>query len=203
MAAFSTIALLTMGALEAGKTAVDFTSQRKEAKSIEKQGDFEAMLYGRNADYASKQATDATARGEEGANDIGRGAGLLNGAQRAGFAAAGLDINSGSAADVQSNDSALAAIDQSRVRLNAAREAAGYTQQAEDYRMEGAYTRQAAKDKAHQLRDQSVLTLLSGAGKLANTWASAPKGIARASLTRSTQAGHDGIPRVRTVQRYP
>jgi hypothetical protein len=180
MAAFSTIALL---ALSAGKTVYDAVEQRKDAKAIEQQGDFESMLYGRNAAAADKQAIDAVARGEETAGEIDRGAGLLRGSQRAASAAAGLDINDGSARAVQNNDAALAAIDIKHVRTNAAREAAGFHTEAENYRMEGDFTRQAAKNKARSLRNQSVATMLSGVGDLARIYQSAPKGIAKSPVS--------------------
>lgn len=179
MAGFTTTALLL---LTAAKTGSDFIGQRSQASAIEKQGDFESMLYGRNADQAERQAKDAVARGEETAYGITRGAEQLRGAQRAALAASGVDIDSGSAADVQSSDLTLSALDAKRVRLNAAREAAGYTTEAETDRMMGDFARRSGKTAARAIRNQSVVTLLSGVGQLANVYQSAPKGFGRTPL---------------------
>lgn len=185
MAALSTIALLTAATLTTAKTAVTFSEQRKAAKAAEEQGDFEAMLFGRNAEAAERQAADAIARGEEGVSDSQKAAGLLTGSQRAGFATQGVQLDSGSAADVVANDAMLAEIDQSRIRLNAARAAAGYQSEADSYRMQGDWARKVGKRQAKSLRNQSISTLLSGAGELAMSFAKAPRFSGSRSASRS------------------
>lgn len=178
MAALSTIALLS---LSAAASASKYVEQRKAAKQVEQQGDYEAMLFGRNATLATQQADDTIARGEEAVGGVVRDARQVHGGQRVAFAAQGIDINSGSAADVQANDSALATVDMQRIRTNAAREAAGYRTEADTYRMQGDWARSSARNQARAMRRQSIGTLLEGAGALASIWAGAPKGIGGAS----------------------
>lgn len=174
MAAASTVALLAISAASAAGTAI---GQRKQARLIEQQGDYEAMLFGRNAASAERQAADALARGREVEMDVNRDERLLRGGQRAAFAAQGLSLDSGSARDVQTNDATLAEADRRRIRTNAAREALGFTEQAEDYRLQGDWARQSAKSQARALRNQSVVTLLTGAADMARVYQSGPKRI--------------------------
>lgn len=176
MAAASTIALLT---LAAANTAGAVIGQRKQAKLIEQQGDYEAMLFGRNAAYAEEQAKDALARGLEVESDIKRDARQLQGAQRAALAAQGVNLDTGSAAHVQDNDARLAEADRRKVRTNAAREALGFTRQAEDYRMQGDWARDSSRSQARALRNQSAVTLLTGAADMARSYARGPKRISR------------------------
>jgi len=189
MAAASTIALLT---LSAAGTANAFIGQRKQAKLIEQQGDYEAMLFGRNAAYADEQAKDATARGKEIEHDVDRDARLLQGSQRAALASQGLTLDTGSSRHIQDNDAALAEADRRKVRTNAAREALGFTRQAEDYRMQGDWARQSGKSQARALRNQSVVTLLTGAADMARSYASGPKRIKRGGVATGASSGYGG-----------
>lgn len=187
MGALSTVAML---ALSAAGTANQFIGQRKQAKLIEQQGDYEAMLFGRNAEYAEEQARDALARGQELEHDATRGERQLRGGQRTALAAQGVELDSGSAAHIQANDAALADADRRQIRTNAAREAMGFTRQAEDYRMQGDWARQGAKSQARALRNQSAVTLLTGAADMARSYASGPKRISRAGSTGRSSSGY-------------
>lgn len=179
MALGSTIALIGLG-LTAASTATNYVGQRKQAKLAEQQGDYEAMLFGRNADAADAQAVDAERRGRELESDVERGARQLAGEQRTAFAAQGIAIDD-SAADVIENDADLFAVDKQRIRTNAAREAMGFRQDAENYRMQGDWAHQSGKSQARALRNQSVATLLTGAAQLANAYQSSPKRVSRPS----------------------
>lgn len=189
MAALSTLSLIGIG-LTAAKTGADFVAQRKQAKLAEQQGNFEAMLFGRNADQAELQAADAVARGREGEMDVVRNQRLLEGDQRTAFAAQGIDVSTGSPAAVIENDSALAQIDRQRIRINAAREAHGFQFDADTYRMEGEFARQAGRNQAKALRNQSVVTLLSGAADMASAYRNAPRRIKRSPVPRTGGGGY-------------
>lgn len=198
MAALSTIALL---AAAAGKTALDFSEQRKSAKLVEQQGDAQAGFLRTNASLADNQAADATARGEEGASSVTRATRALGGSQRAALAAQGVNIGSGSALDVVESDQRLGALDALTIRNNAAREAWGFQTQAAGYRSQADWTQSAARNQAKGIRRQSVGTLLGGAAELANVWASAPKGVGTTVPTKSAGVDPSGFTQRQTYKK--
>lgn len=112
-----------------------------------------------NASVADMQATDAIARGEENAAEAGTKASELVGSQRAAYAAQGIDVNTGSAVDVQDATQQIADRDLKTIRLNAMREAWGYKAQAAGLRLAGKYAYQAGITGA-------VGSGLSGAGQV-------------------------------------
>lgn len=162
------MAALTAGlaALTVAGTANQFITQRREAKAAEQMGDYEAQLYGMNAEFAELQAEDAIARGRESEFRSRAGTRQLVGAQRVALAAQGISLDTGSPADVIENDMMLGELDALTIRNNARREAWGFQAQAAQYRAHGDMARWAGKRAAKSLRNQSVSTLLSGAGNL-------------------------------------
>lgn len=166
MAALSTAAFATMAATSIASTYNQHTQQRRWARALEQHADYEAQLYGMNADLAGAQGADAIARGHEAELRSRSSSRRLVGAQRAGLAAQGVDLSTGSPAAVIENDMALGELDALTIRNNARREAWGYQAQASMYRNQGAVGRQAGYNSARQLRDASTGTLLNGAGQL-------------------------------------
>lgn len=120
-------------------------------------GKAQQQLANYNAQVAEMQAQDAIVRGRETEarhrTDVKR----MIGSQRAGFAASGVDVNDGSAVDVQADTAALGELDALTIRTNAAREAWGYKIQAQDYAARGQIARAESTSKA-------VGTILSTAG---------------------------------------
>ena len=113
-----------------------------------------------NAAVADMQATDALARGETTASEAGTKTRELIGAQKAAYAAQGIDVTTGSAAEVQDQTQQIAQRDIQTIRLNALREAWGYKSQAKGMRMAGKYAYQGGVNNA-------IGTGLSGAGQVA------------------------------------
>jgi hypothetical protein len=167
MAALSTIALTSLAAATAVGNAVE---QRRAAKAAEQQGEYEAMLFGRNASQSEIQAEDALARGRQQEGEVRRSTRLLGGSQRAAFAAQGLDLTTGSPSDVMENDAALGELDALTVRNNARREAMGFRAQAENERLQGDWAYRSGRNAAKSLRRQSTLTLLGGAADAMGTY---------------------------------
>lgn len=178
MAALTTLALL---AVAAAKTGIDYSSQRAAARSVDAQGGAQGALLDKNADLADAQAADAITRGNQDAGRVIRQSRLLSGSQRAALAAQGINVDSGSAADVVTGDAKLGETDALTIRNNAHRDAWGFQQQASGYRMQADWARQSGHNQAQGIRRQSVGTLLGGAGELANIWASAPKSVGAGS----------------------
>jgi flavin-binding protein dodecin len=146
------VSSLILGGLILGKTVLDATSQHKAAKSAQKMGEYEGSMY-------DQAARDAIARGEETVHHVASDARLLTGSQRAALAASGVAIDSGSAADVIANDQRRAVLDEQQARVNASREAFGFTEQARLARMGG-------RNQAQAYTNQMYSTLIGGATDL-------------------------------------
>ena len=108
-----------------------------------------------NAGLADRAAGDALQRGQyqEGRDRLQSD--RLQAQQKAGYAAAGVDVKSGSALDVLSDTSEMSDLDARIIQNNAAREAFGYTSQARSQRRQADITEQTAADQAEG-------TILSG-----------------------------------------
>ena len=164
MAALSTVALMSMSAGSAISTAA---SQRQQATGAERQGAFEQGMFNINADLADDEAADAIARGREAELRQRQATRGLIGSQRAALAAQGIEVNDGSALDVQADSASLGELDALTIRNNAAREAFGLNVQAMNFRNQGQLAALGGRNQAKALRSASVSTLLTGA---ANTY---------------------------------
>lgn len=149
MAALTSIIL---GTLVAAQTAQSVIGDRKNAKAARKTAGFEAGIL-------EQQANDATLIGQEAANRAASSNRQLTGEQRVSQAAQGLDLSTGSAADVIASDAKLGELDVLQIQNNAAREALGLRKQA-------SLVRQGGKNTATSYNNRSVGTLLSGAASL-------------------------------------
>lgn len=116
-----------------GSAFSSISSSYAQAQALRARGQFESTMADGNARMAGVAATDAIARGETSARlNMTRARGVI-GAQRASFAGQGVDVNSGSAKDVQSSTAAVGALDSMTIRNNAMREAMGYKVQASNW----------------------------------------------------------------------
>lgn len=100
-------------------------------------GRLQKQLMQYNARIADYQAQDALERGVVAETRSRTSTKRTIGAQRAFLASQGVEINDGSAADVQANTAYLGELDALTIRNNAAREAWGYKAQAVDYARKG------------------------------------------------------------------
>lgn len=107
------------------------------ASALRSQGEYQKRVAGLNAKTMEEaarrteaQADDAVSRGETAANQRGQDIRKKVGSQRAAAAAAGLDPNFGSAADVMADTESVGAADQAAIKTNAWREAFGYKSQS-------------------------------------------------------------------------
>lgn len=158
MAGLTTLAL--SAATLAGGIS-QFAAQRQAATAARRQGSYEAELHRRNAEVAEIQAQDALARGDRDAGRHRRAVGGLVGSQRAALAAQGLDIDSGSALDIQAESVAMGELDALTIRNNARREAWGFRVQASNALGQANLAEMAGRNTAQALRTQSLGTLLT------------------------------------------
>lgn len=136
-------------ALTVASTLFGANAQREAGRSQRRLAEYKAQI----ADF---EAEDALERGEVGASRRRTQTKGVIGAQRAFLASQGVDINRGSAVDVQANARYLGELDAMTIINNAARESWGYRVQAEDYRMRG--------EIAERTGDMGALTTIAGGG---------------------------------------
>lgn len=161
-------------AITAASSITKFKGERDAANSAESQGTYEKSVYDQNAKYAEQQAADAVDIGQEAEYRHRAGVRGLVGSQRAASAAQGIEIDSGSALDVQLESVGIGELDALTIRNNAAREAWGYKVEAADLRNRGKMAQFAGKTAAASYRNASWSTLLTGASELAYMGANMP-----------------------------
>lgn len=115
--------------------------QEASGKWSREQADF-------NARMMNLQAVDAERRGEITARQVESKGRQTIGAQRAALAAQGVDVGTGSAADVQAETAFITSTDASTVRANSWREAWGLRTQASDTEFQGKMKEQEGKNQA-------------------------------------------------------
>lgn len=163
MAALSTTLLV---GLIVGGAATSAVGQKKAGTAAKKAGAMTGDLMDYNAQIADLQAADALERGalsEEHYREMVRG---VIGQQRAGFAAQGVDVASGSALDVQADAAQLGELDALQIRQNAMREAWGYKVQAYDLRARGEIARKTGQAQASAANWGAAGTLIGAGGNL-------------------------------------
>lgn|SRR5512146_521159 len=142
-------AAVSVVALGSGASAYGQMRSGKETKGI----------YDQNAQIADYQAQDALDRGVINERLSRRQTKQVIGSQRASLASQGVDVNKGSALDVQADAAYLGELDALTIRNNAAKEAWGYKVQAGDFRSKGKIAQREGEFGAFE-------TILGSAGKL-------------------------------------
>lgn len=141
-------------ALSAGSAAMGAAGAYQQAKSTKQTANY-------NAQVAEIQAQDARARGDAEASRVRRQGAQLAGAQRAGFAAKGIDFGDGSAADALDQTDFFSQIDQNTARDNAAKEAWNLRARKASYEYEA---------RAARPGQAGFTTLLGSAPSVADKW---------------------------------
>lgn len=138
------------------------------AKSQKSAAGFNAAMAELNARQSEQQAQSALQQGKRQVAAITLKAGQLKSAQRAALAANGVDLGTGSAAELQASTDIMKAADAGTAELNALQAAWGY-------RMQGVNSKNQALMARAQARSISPFgaaasSLLGGAGQVANSW---------------------------------
>lgn len=130
------------------------------------QGKYEAAVANENRTHELAARDDAAKRGELAQMRHYRQVSQRLGLQRAQLAASGLDVNFGSAFDIQLDTSMLGQEDAQILAENTRREMQGYEINAANYTMQGRAAK--ARGKAAQTGSyfQAASTILSGASQL-------------------------------------
>ena len=152
-------------ALTAASLAASVGAGVMSASSSYQQGQVAKQVGRNNETMAAYAAADALRRGDEEAAKVQRQASQLKGAQRASLAARGLDINAGTAGEIQDQTDFFSQIDQGTARNNAARDAWSLRYQGANARAEGEFA-------AKQSRTKAFSTLLATGGQVSDRWMS-------------------------------
>lgn len=119
-----------LGLLGAGVSAIGSIAAGNQAAA---QAKYEAQVSRNNEVIAQQNANYATAAGETKSYEQGLKERAEAGAVTAGLAAGGIDVGSGSAADVRSSQAAIGQTNVEQVRQTAALQAYGYRTQATNF----------------------------------------------------------------------
>lgn len=149
-----------VGNIKAGNAA------KKAGQAQQAAAESEAQLSEYNAKVADIQSTDALQRGQEEENRFRMGVRGMIGSQRAGIAASNVDVNYGSAVDVQADAAYLGEVDALTIRNNAARESWGIAQQATDLRKRAEIQRKEGVNLALAGQQQQTASRYAAAGSI-------------------------------------
>lgn len=129
----------------AGLTLAGGVSQ---SRAINAMGDYQKSIFDTNARFSELRAEDAIKRGDKEAQNVQKQAKRLIGSQRATLAAQGIELDEGTALQIQEDTAELGAADAMTVRNNAWREAWGFRAQALDFRSQGKMAKLGARNRA-------------------------------------------------------
>lgn len=162
----TTAGLTAMQALALGATV---GGSVLSATSAYQQGQVAKATAKNNATMAEYAAQDAQRRGEEEAAAVQRKGASLKSAQRVSLASKGLDLNYGTAADLQDQTDFFTQSDVATTRTNAAREA---------WNMRARGQQVLAQGKADALNSMysAAGSMLGGAGQVSDKWYTYMKG---------------------------
>jgi hypothetical protein len=151
----------------AAAAAVGAYGAYSSSQNAKAQAEYQSDVAQANATMAGYQREDALRRGEEDAQQAARQAERMRGTQVARLASNGLDITSGSSLSILEDTAFFGAQDVQTIRNNAAREAWGYSVQADNAMASSQMYTSAAK--AQNPGRAAGLSLLSSAGQFAGT----------------------------------
>lgn len=150
-------AAIPIAAVVVGAATYSAYSQYQAGEAANAQGKLNRAL-------ADQAAADAIARGELEAGRRRMATSATIATQRAGLAAGNIDVQSGTAAQVQTQARLFGELDAQTIRNNAAREAWGY-------QVQGVQAENAGKLQQYQARMSALGSILGGAGKVAAMYA--------------------------------
>lgn len=130
-----------------------------KGNSANQAASYNASVANTNANLADIKAQDALQRGANKQTQYANQTRQIIGKQRTANAANNIDPSQGSAVNLLTDTTMNRAIDQQRIRANAAREAYGYKTQASSYRAQAKYQKYAGR----QQESSSILGGLVGA----------------------------------------
>jgi hypothetical protein len=147
-----------MGFLNLFSGGVGLAGSAMQSDALRRQGDYARQQGDANARLSDLQALESYRKGSKEAANIKQKAGQVLSSQRAALAAQGLDLGSGTAADVQQDTQELSTLDAEVARNNAWREAWGFKAKALDQRTQGEQTQMAKRNEASMKNIEGATT---------------------------------------------
>lgn len=169
MASPTAVGSVGLGATAAG-SALSAYGAYEGGQSQSRMYGYQAQVAQINSNIALQNADYARMQGEQQSVIEGRKGAQQLGGIRAAEGASGLNVNSGSAAQVQASQKGTTALDLNQIRSNAAKTAYDFdVQSTEDINQAGLYT--AASANAKTAGDISALSsIVGGAGSVSSKW---------------------------------
>jgi hypothetical protein len=121
-----------------------------------------------NAQQYERAAQSALAAGNSQIGQITQRAGAIKSAQRTGFAANGIDLSQGSAAEVQASTDVMKEVDRNTAQINALSQAFGYRTQSVNLQNDA--TMKRAQMQGISPVGTMATTLLGSASKVSESW---------------------------------
>lgn len=163
--AYASLAMAAVG------TGMSMYGQSQQAAAQENAAKYQAAVAANNAKIAQRNAQASIEQGQAQEAAQRQKTTNLVGAQRAAFAANGIDVGSGSALDVQSSAAQMGELDALTIRYNAENRAQGFASQAGGYSAQsGLYGMQGASAGAAGGIGMTT-SLLGGAASMTDKWA--------------------------------
>lgn len=129
--------------------AIGLAGSMMQAQGQTQNAEFQSGMMGQNANFKLRTADETINAGNTSADWQRVRAGQAVGTQRSVQAANGIDVNSGSAAQLQDDTAMLGELDALTIQNNAAREAYGYRVQAKQDILNASQTVQNGKTAAN------------------------------------------------------
>lgn len=172
MADFGISEALAVGSLvsAAGSAAAGVAGSLQQGQARQAAFQYQVQVAENNRKYAEWQAQDAIARGQATEQAQRMKTNALQGQQIAAAAAAGIDVNSGTPAELRSDTQLLGELDAATIRNNAAREAYGYRVRATGFQSEAEVATAAAKRSATEAWMGATASMVGGAASISDKW---------------------------------
>lgn len=167
----ATTSLAMQGAGAASSAIGAYASAQGQKSLLNTQADMDEI----NARLAEASARSALMAGQRQEQTIQLNTAQIGGAQRAAMAANGVDLGTGSAAEVQASTKIMGEIDADTAHANAVRAAFGYRTQATNYQNDALMRRASAGSISPLV--SATTSLLGSAGTVASSWYMMKRGL--------------------------
>lgn len=164
----------TLAALSLATTVVGGVTsaigQQQQGAAAQQAANYQAQVAANNAELARRQAQEIRSQGQENLIEQGRKVAARMGSQRAALAAAGVDLNSGTAQDDAESVATVGRLDELRILGQATQKAFEADTQAVNYLNESNLTRMKGKSAAQAGNIAAFGSLVSAAGSFSSKW---------------------------------
>lgn len=143
--------------IEYGLAGLQLASGYFAAENIKKTAKLNQDIANMNAEFAELDAYDAKIEGE---SQVAKYQSVIDnalGEQQARLAAADVDLNYGSVADIQKETRFIGELNKMEIIKQAEQQALGYKRQARDYKLGGVMNYSQAKSQASTVQTQAIL----------------------------------------------